>query len=109
MPRNLLGTAMLTLPFAMGMAVLGSGCGPSIPAEELGEIVSDVNDVPGSDVRYPLPEFEPPPEDDQNAAATSEAAQDAPPSSGEAEPPESEVSTPEDASGAEGGAAPSEE
>ncbi len=45
----LVAAVLLTIPLA-------SGCGPAVPASELGETVFELPKVPGAEVPYPLPE-----------------------------------------------------
>jgi hypothetical protein len=35
------------------------GCGPGVPEDELGNVVFEIPEVPGSEVPYELPEIEP--------------------------------------------------
>jgi hypothetical protein len=51
-------------------ALVVPGCGPALKEEELGTIVFDVFELPGSDERFDLPDLSPPtvPESETEAA-----------------------------------------
>ena len=42
----------------LAMVILG-GCGPSVPEDDLGEVVFDVPEVSGAEEPYQLPEVKP--------------------------------------------------
>jgi hypothetical protein len=47
----------LLLAVVVCLAVpVATGCGPAVPASELGETIFEVPKVPGAESQYPLPE-----------------------------------------------------
>jgi hypothetical protein len=84
-------TARRTLYLLVGLLLMAAGlaCGPKVSPEQMGEVVFEVPDIPGTEEPYPLPELEggEPPQDD--AAGDEEAQSD------EAQSPEVESPEPE--------------
>ncbi|MBN1590235.1 MAG: hypothetical protein JW888_12040 [Pirellulales bacterium] len=57
--RNVSILRLIGLTAFLALFPAASGCGPSCSEEELGTIVHEVPEVPGSDKEFPLPKLDP--------------------------------------------------
>jgi len=57
--RNASTLRWIGLSLLLGPSLVIAGCGPSYSDEELGTMVYEVPDVPGSDETFPMPELDP--------------------------------------------------